>query len=74
LLLIAFVWRGLRLWPHRWDGSQISLLDFVNAYLAIGILAVPLVIMNSWFMEWFLWALFNDPAKPAERFDEEDWR
>lgn len=72
LLLIAFVWRGLRLYPHLHDGTKISLLDFANAYLAIGILAVPLVITNGWFVDWFLWALTNEPAKPAERFDEED--
>jgi hypothetical protein len=73
LLLIAFEWRGLRLWPYRWDGPRNSLLDFANVYIAVAILVVICVDVIRHLLEWLFWTLFNDPAKPADRFEEEDW-
>jgi uncharacterized membrane protein len=74
LLLIAFEWRGLRLYPHLYDGTKISWLDIANAHLAMGIVAGLLAVVIRRFVDWFYWALLNDPAKPAERFEEEDLR
>jgi hypothetical protein len=73
LLLVAFEWRGLRLCPHLWDGSRISALDLANSCLAIGVLSGILCVVIRHLAEWLYWALANDPVKPADRFEEEDW-
>jgi hypothetical protein len=76
LLLVAFEWRGLNLISKKWYGERISPLDTWNVGFALAIpitaLIVGLIIMAIIVCEWLCWALANDPAKPAERFDEED--